>query len=80
MLGLFYNIGLTPAELSVIVEPSVAISAKYLQVSGVCLILWVQTSREYVREVVPLAPTDGAASAKSFLDLGKLTVDSALLR
>lgn len=71
---------MTSPECSVVVKPSVALTAKYLQVSWVCLILWVERAREYVREVVPLASADGAASAKSFLDLGKLTVDSALLR
>jgi hypothetical protein len=70
---------LPSSELSVVVELSVAFAAKYLQVSWVCLILWVERAREDVREVVPLAPTDGAASAKNFLDLCKLTVDSALL-
>jgi hypothetical protein len=70
---------LASPECSVIVEPSVAISAKYLQISGVCLILRIERAGEDVREVVPLASADGTASAKSYLDLGKLTVDSALL-
>jgi hypothetical protein len=67
-------------ELSVIVEPSVAFSAKYLQVSRVCLILWVERAREDVREVVPLASADLTASAHLAFKLGKLAVDSALLR
>jgi hypothetical protein len=71
---------LSSSELSVIVEPSVAFSAKYLQVSGVCLILGVERAGKDVREVVPLASANLTASAKSLLDLGKLTVDSALLR
>jgi hypothetical protein len=66
-------------ELSVIVELSVAFSAKYLQISMICLILGVKRAREDVREVVPLASADGAASAKTAFNLGKLAVDSALL-
>jgi hypothetical protein len=70
---------LSSPELSVVVKPSVAFTAKYLQVSGVCLILWVERAGEDVREVVPLASADGAASAKTAFNLGKLAVDSALL-
>ena len=69
---------MVPPELSVVVELSVALTAKYLQVTWVCLILWVERTREYVREVVPLASADSTASAHLAFKLGKLAVDSAL--